>query len=73
MTLRCKAEGNPAPMIRWDYTHAENVNKTTRGSYEIISITGATSVNAGVYICVATNKLGKVSSNVTLTMTGKFY
>ncbi|KAG7243502.1 hypothetical protein INR49_011058 [Caranx melampygus] len=68
VTLNCSAEGKPAPKIWWRYIPAENVKETTRGSHEIVSITGATSDNTGVYICVATNKFGHVSRSVTLTM-----
>ncbi|KAM9843938.1 vascular cell adhesion protein 1-like [Aulostomus maculatus] len=69
VTLDCSAEGNPAPVMAWKYTPAENIRETTRGSQEnIIIITGATSTNAGVYECVANNKVGVVSRSITLIM-----
>ncbi|KAM9843449.1 vascular cell adhesion protein 1 isoform 2-T2 [Aulostomus maculatus] len=69
VTLDCSAEGNPAPVMAWKYTPAENIRETTRGSQEnIIIITGATSTNAGVYECVAKNKVGVVSRSITLIM-----
>lgn len=68
VTLNCSAEGNPRPVIRWDYTSAVNVKETTGGHQSTISITGATSTNTGVYICAATNKVGTVTRTVSLSM-----
>ncbi|KAF3846199.1 hypothetical protein F7725_003277 [Dissostichus mawsoni] len=68
VTLDCSAEGNPLPDLHWNYTTAENVRETTRGHQKSLTITGATSTNAGVYICAATNNVGKVTSTVTLKM-----
>lgn len=70
VTLNCSAEGKPAPTLQWNCTRARNVEETTRGSLQTVRITGATFDNAGVYICVATNKIGSVSREVTLTMKG---
>lgn len=70
ITLECSAEGNPSPDIRWNYTSAGNVMETTGGLQRSISVTGATSTNAGVYVCVAVNKVGRVSRSVTLIMKG---
>lgn len=70
VTLDCVAEGNPPPEIRWDYTSAVNVMQTTGGRQRSIRITGATSTNAGVYTCVATNKVTSVTTYVTLTLKG---
>lgn len=70
LTLECSADGNPAPALHWNkYPHAENVAVTYRGSQSYIHITEATSSNAGLYSCNATNKVGSVSKNVTLTIT----
>ncbi|XP_039971660.1 intercellular adhesion molecule 5 [Xiphias gladius] len=68
VTFDCSAEGNPAPVILWNYTSAVNVDETTGRRQRSVSVTGATSTNAGVYICVATNKVGSVSRSVTLMM-----
>lgn len=73
VTFTCKAEGNPVPRVSWNYTSAPNVIKATGGSQESIVVTGATSTNAGVYICVATNKVGSVSRSFTLIMKGYYY
>lgn len=70
VTFECHAEGNPPPEVRWNYSPAGNVMETTGGRQKNISITGATSTNAGVYSCVATNKVGHVTRSVTLVTTG---
>ncbi|KAL3053564.1 hypothetical protein OYC64_005986 [Pagothenia borchgrevinki] len=72
VTLVCSAEGNPLPDLHWTYSPAENVRETTRGHQKSLTITGATSTNAGLYICVATNNVGKVTSTVTLKMKDVF-
>ncbi|XP_034076261.1 hemicentin-2-like isoform X2 [Gymnodraco acuticeps] len=71
VTLDCSAEGNPLPDLHWNYTTAENVRETTRWHQKSLTITGATSTNAGFYICVATNYVGEVTSTVTLKMKGQ--
>ena len=70
VTFECRAEGNPAPAIHWNVSPAVNVKVTTWGRQERITVTGATSTNAGVYICVATNEIGSVTRSVTLVMKG---
>ncbi|XP_051797406.1 hemicentin-1 isoform X3 [Acanthochromis polyacanthus] len=70
VTLECSAEGNPAPFIHWNLSSAANLKETTVGRQKIITITRATSTNAGVYICVATNEVGTVTRSVTLVMKG---
>ncbi|XP_060946250.1 intercellular adhesion molecule 5 isoform X2 [Limanda limanda] len=71
VTFACSAEGNPVPEIKWQFSPVENARETTRGRQKDVSVTGATSTNAGVYICVATNRVGSVSRSVTLMMKGK--
>lgn len=70
VTLHCSAEGNPDPEIVWKYDSVVNVRETTGGRQRNVSVTGATSTNAGVYSCIATNKVGSVSRSVTLIMKG---
>lgn len=70
VTFDCHAEGNPAPQVQWKYTSANNVMETTEGRQKTVTVTGATSTNAVVYICVATNKVGTVSRSVTLNIKG---
>ncbi|XP_074512460.1 vascular cell adhesion protein 1-like [Sebastes fasciatus] len=69
VTFACIAKGNPPPEVKWHYdSSAVNVRVTTGGSQQSISVTGATSTNAGVYRCDATNKVGSVTTSVTLIM-----
>ncbi|XP_041672872.1 intercellular adhesion molecule 5 [Cheilinus undulatus] len=71
VTLNCSAKGNPSPKIHWKYPRAANVKEITRGRQRDIIITEATSTNAGVYICNATNDAGTVTRSVTVTMRSK--
>ncbi|KAF0032848.1 hypothetical protein F2P81_015138 [Scophthalmus maximus] len=73
VTMDCSADGNPEPEVLWSYNGAVNVRETAGRRQRSIIVTGATSTNAGVYVCVATNKVGRVSRSVTLTMTGRYY
>ncbi|XP_056144399.1 intercellular adhesion molecule 5 [Lampris incognitus] len=66
VSLGCSAEGNPSPDLRWKYSPAANIRVTEGGRHKNISITAATSTNAGTYICVAKNELGNVTRPVTL-------
>ncbi|XP_061079151.1 hemicentin-1-like [Conger conger] len=68
--LECLAEGNPTPELTWNTTAAENPHVSTRGrqSNATVSISRATSANAGVYTCYATNNLGTASKTVTVTV-----
>lgn len=70
VSLECSAEGNPPPEISWEYAPAVNAMAATRGHQRIITITGATSTNAGVYVCVAKSKAGRLTRSVTLLMKG---
>ncbi|MEQ2177556.1 hypothetical protein GOODEAATRI_004803 [Goodea atripinnis] len=72
VSLVCNADGNPEPEIKWThYQPADNVRETTVGRQKIITITRATSTNAGHYICVATNKVGNVTRSVILVKRDK--
>lgn len=72
MTLDCSAEGNPEPETHWNFTSAENLHMATVGRHKIMTITRATSTNAGHYICVASNKLGRVTRSVLLIEMGMY-
>ncbi|XP_023204282.1 hemicentin-1-like [Xiphophorus maculatus] len=71
VSLVWEADGNPKPEIQCNDSLAENVQASTVGRQKIITITGATSTNAGRYICVATNKVGKVTRSTTLLLKDK--
>lgn len=70
VSLHCSAEGNPPPEISWEYSPADNAIDTTGRRQKSIRITGATSTNAGVYVCVAKSKAGRLTRSVTLLMKG---
>lgn len=70
VSFSCSAEGNPRPEIKWSYRPADNLKETTEGHQRIITVTGATSTNAGLYVCVATNKVGNVTRTVSLAERG---
>ncbi|XP_053298668.1 intercellular adhesion molecule 5 [Pleuronectes platessa] len=71
VSFACSAGGNPIPEIQWKFSAAENAWETTGGRQKNVSVTRATSTNAGVYYCVATNKVGRVSRSVTLSIRGR--
>uniref|UniRef100_A0A8C6U252 Ig-like domain-containing protein n=1 Tax=Neogobius melanostomus TaxID=47308 RepID=A0A8C6U252_9GOBI len=71
VTLDCSADGNPPPQLHWKNPQAANVHVNTRGRQSYVHVTEATSSNAGLYSCTATNEVGTVSKNVTLMITGK--
>lgn len=70
VTLICIADANPAPEIQWNFPPAVNVMNTTGWRQSDVQVVEATSTNAGVYMCVATNKVGRVTRYVALVMKG---
>ncbi|KAL3986907.1 protein CLEC16A [Sarotherodon galilaeus] len=71
VTLSCSADSNPPSNITWIYTAAVNSNVTTEGQQKTITITGVTSANAGIYICVAENEAGRNTRFVSLVIKDK--
>lgn len=49
--LSCNADGNPPSNISWICIDAVNAKETTEGRQMTITVTRATSTNAGVYMC----------------------
>ncbi|XP_035253453.1 hemicentin-1-like isoform X2 [Anguilla anguilla] len=69
--LECLAEGNPSPVLTWETTAAEIPQVSTRRRQSNAIISRATSSNAGVYTCNATNDQGMSSKTVTVTVMEK--
>ncbi|XP_073713998.1 hemicentin-1 [Misgurnus anguillicaudatus] len=68
ITLKCIFFGNPEPNMWWTF---KNQNITTGGRNNAINITKATSVDAGVYTCSATNQLGRKDKIFTVEIKEK--
>lgn len=68
--LECFADGNPSPEIQWIFHPAANVVNATGWRHSVLTVSEATSTNVGVYMCVATNKVGRVTRFDTLLMKG---
>ncbi|XP_061567534.1 intercellular adhesion molecule 5 [Cololabis saira] len=71
VTLECSAQGNPSPDVEWKSPLAGSVQGPAKGRQQIIiTVTAATSTNASPYMCVATNKVGRVTRFVSLVEKG---
>ena len=73
-SLQCEVEGNPEPKVTWlkdnSSLRADTRIVTSHGG---LMITDVTSQDGGIYTCLATNILGKLSSLATLSVQGKKY
>ncbi|XP_072530511.1 hemicentin-1 [Salminus brasiliensis] len=61
--LHCKAEGNPAPDVRWSFN---NQTKATGRGETTLTILRAGLADSGEYICTAANKIGEKIRSVSL-------
>ncbi|KAK9507920.1 hypothetical protein O3M35_007680 [Rhynocoris fuscipes] len=82
VTLSCVVKGNPPPTVKWIWKNRPiaNVSTPSRPNHKRIyilhyadsksslTIYSVEVIDAGVYFCVASNKAGKVQSNVTLSV-----
>jgi len=79
LILTCNASGFPIPTIEWkingtiynrDFVHTQLIDNIVIKKLTINSMMWS---NAGFYECVATNSLGTVVENVTITVEGITY
>jgi hemicentin len=77
VTLKCKiTAGDPKSKITWYFKDKEvKITKKMKVSYEneeaVLTINDAELSNAGSYRCEASNKLGRVETQCTLTVNSK--
>ncbi|XP_065353016.1 uncharacterized protein kek3 isoform X1 [Cloeon dipterum] len=86
VTMSCRIDGVPEPKVRWFWKNRVIANLTgsafNRKTYMVhelgdtakasnLTILSAEIQDAGVYVCSAENKAGKVEANVTLAMSRK--
>ncbi len=62
------ATGSPAPTYQWTLNGSTTIPGATGTTDSILLISGATSADAGTYVCTATNLLGSVTTTATLTV-----
>ncbi|XP_047006410.1 hemicentin-2 isoform X1 [Ictalurus punctatus] len=65
VSLSCTAEGNPEPEVTWSF---QNQSKTTGRRQITLNVAKAKATDAGEYTCTASNKLGRNTKIVTLTV-----
>lgn len=83
VTLSCRVQGAPSPTVRWLFRNRAVANATQPAHHfalrkTLLVRTGTNSSNltilaldaqdAGVYVCVADNRAGKVDASVTLSV-----
>uniref|UniRef100_A0AAZ3SUN0 non-specific serine/threonine protein kinase n=1 Tax=Oncorhynchus tshawytscha TaxID=74940 RepID=A0AAZ3SUN0_ONCTS len=74
VTLRCKVCGRPKATVTWrgpDQTTLNNNGHHCITGEATLRIVGVSSVDDGVYTCVAANDLGSVTSSAILRVLGK--
>ena len=71
-TLNCQPTGNPAPTVSWTKDGVTISSSTPRITVTggVVTITGATLVEAGLYRCQAQNSLGSATATTSITVNG---
>ncbi|CDW55084.1 I-set and ig and VWA 2 domain containing protein [Trichuris trichiura] len=59
--MECKAQGHPPPTVQWEKQPDKDLERDLRFSIgkDQLVLTGAEKVDAGVYLCTASNEVGK--------------
>ncbi|KAG9329058.1 hypothetical protein JZ751_008197 [Albula glossodonta] len=70
--LSCTAKGNPIPTINWHTSSAET-HLATRERQNTLTISKASSHNAGIYTCIARNYLGTASRRIMVSVPNEDY
>ncbi|CAL2049620.1 unnamed protein product [Caenorhabditis brenneri] len=71
LELRCPAQGNPLPEIRW-YQNEMEISEKTHKHVSSIAVEPVDSSHSGVYRCVVENSLGSLSFAFDVTV-GDFF
>ena len=78
--LQCNANGNPSPKITWFHNGINNITELAEApdfrfvvdnETDYLTVRGATYADTGVYTCIATNKAGSNSANLTINIEGE--
>lgn len=71
-SFQCEVKGNPKPKVTWLKQNSSlPADKRFLPSHGGLMITDVTSQDGGMYMCVARNILGEVSSSTILTVQGE--
>ena len=78
--LQCNANGNPTPKITWIHNGINNLTELAEAPHsrfvvdnetDYLTVRGATYADTGVYTCIAINKAGSDSVNLTVNIEGE--
>jgi hypothetical protein len=71
VSLSCVARGDPPPEITWKKQGGSLPLKRAHFDEERFLISNVSEQDAGVYVCVAENKAGSITSSATVTVLRK--
>ena len=71
-SFQCEVKGNPEPEVTWLKQNSSLImDKRVVQSRKELMIMDVTSYDNGIYMCVARNILGELTSSATLTVQGE--
>ena len=68
-TFYCSAAGNPKPSVSWSKQSGAKL-MNTENQHKTLEIKNTTYSDAGKYLCIAENVLGKIQKEVELFVQG---